>query len=163
MTPPTRSIPELIAAAQRDGWAQDPLGRAFIAELVGRQQMASKHRLLLGGLALALAGCLTLNGLQYAQGTRLEERSTDATKGATFAERTAKERLSDAAGLVAAEKARAEDAVRQRDEMIKAVRGENTAITEKLTAQITALSKENYLLQSQNADLRAEIKLLKKP
>ena len=142
-----RSTPELIAAAQAADWHEDPLGREIIGALSERVQLAAKPKQLIWALAVALVFSLTVMGFLYAQNTRLTEVAASGAKSGTQAEQSADKRIAAAEAVAAAERARADDAVKHQEQMIKALTDQNVATVKQITSELTAARADVTRLQ----------------
>lgn len=163
MSTPPRSASDLIAAAQADGWHEDPLGREIIAALSQRVQLAKKSRQLIWGLAVALVASLILMGFLYSENTRLDEVAASRTKAGSQAEQNAGARVAAAEALAASERSRADDAVRHQEQMIGALAAQNAATVKDLTSELTAAREETARLQRELARAQALAEKPEKP
>lgn len=155
---PKRTIPELITAAQNDGWHNDPLGREIIAELALRMQVAARPRQIIAGLSVGLALCLGLLGWIYAQNSRLAEQASTGLAISSQAKQTAASEIAAAKGETAqakeradSERARAIAAEKQVETITAALNGQQAAVVRQFTEQLAMAKEENTRLRDEVA------------
>jgi len=158
-SPPNAS--ELLAAAQQAGWHHNELGRQILGELTRRDSLGARPKTIILCLASSLAISLACLGLVYAEKSRLEEKALAGNKAGTQAEQTAVKRIAAADDLAAAERARAEDAVKHQQQMTTALAEQNAAVVKQMSGELNTAREEITRLQREVT--RLQVMAEKKP
>lgn len=152
-----RTIPALIAAAQADGWHNDPLGREIIAEITLRQQIATRPKQVIWGISGALLVAAGLILVLFIQTAQLES----VIKATGSSEEKAAKIVADAEAVAAKTMSDARDAAAKTISDAEAISrkltasGEALLASERLRAEKAERSAEYYrdLLNSAQAEI----------